>query len=231
MRLGLLIVVSALVVGCSSGAGGLGDPSGSTLTTRAAPSSAPAKPPTSTKPSPAPTSPPRAGAAIADVIRWVEAGPPADASAYRSATRDGTTTDLGDDVAFSVGGSGAANCMTDRRFDGALACLVELADPPPQPPEVYGQWKGNWVDFEGLTAAVGSAHGDPGRFSSGAGAELGAGRALAFGDYRCRAHESGVVCVNYAHQSAIEFSGTGIEAFGCLQKVTPPADIGIKFSC
>ena len=56
-------------------------------------------------------------------------------------------------------------------------------------------------------------------------------KSLEFGDYRCRADPAGLFCVNYAHQSAARFSDAGIEAFGCLQKVTPPADIGLKFSC
>ena len=121
--------------------------------------------------------------------------------------------------------------MTDSRFAGALACLVNLSDPPPQPAEVYGQWKGNWVDFEGPTAEVGSAHGDPGRFGNGTGPQLTPGQSLAFGDYRCRADATDVFCVNYAHQTALEFSRAGIEPFGCLAKATPPGDIGVKFSC
>lgn len=57
------------------------------------------------------------------------------------------------------------------------------------------------------------------------------GQALAFGDYRCRADPAGLFCVNYAHQSGAWFSDAGIEPFGCLQKVTPPADVGLRFSC
>jgi hypothetical protein len=87
------------------------------------------------------------------------------------------------------------------------------------------------VDFAGPSMEVGSAHGDPGRFSSGTGQELPYGQSLAFGDYRCRADPAGLFCVNYAHQSAARFSDAGIEAFGCLREVTPPADIGKKFSC
>ena len=138
----------------------------------------------------------------ADVIAWVEKGTPADAATHHSASRDGETTDLGEDVAFT-GPSGTPNCMTDARADGALACLVDLADPPPQPDDVYGQWKGGWVDFSGPSVEIGSPHGDPGRFSRGTGAELPAGETLAFGDYRCRADPAGVYCVNYAHQSAV----------------------------
>lgn len=232
MRIALLIAVSALVAGCSNSGSEYAERAELTPTSSSAARSAPSSTPTTTssKASTGPNSPPpAAGAALTDVIAWVEAGRPADEAAFHSATRAGTTTDLGDDVAFT---SGKANCMTDSRFDGALACLVDLAAPPPRPStEVYGQWKGGWVDFEGATAEVGSVHGDPGRFSNGRGPELAAGQSVAFGDYRCRADQAGVICVNYAHQSAITFSGKGIEAFGCLQTVTPPAGVGLKFSC
>jgi hypothetical protein len=224
-----LIAVSLLVAGCSQSVGGNADriepvPSTSAATTPSRPSTTP---PTSTKPAP----PPRPGAPIGDLIAWIESGSPADAGEYHAATRDGATTQLGDDVAFTTP-SGTSNCMTDSpNAGGALACLVDLADPPPRPMEAYGEWKGGWVDFEGPTLEVGSAHGDPGRFSNGAGPELPFGQALAFGDYRCRADPAGLFCVNYAHQSAARFSDAGIEPFGCLQKVTPPADVGLKFSC
>ena len=80
---------------------------------------------------------PAPGAPIADVIRWIEAGAPADPGAFHSATRDGTTTQLGDDIAFTTP-SGKTNCMTDSRFSGALACLVDLANPPPSRPTSTG---------------------------------------------------------------------------------------------
>jgi hypothetical protein len=225
MRIAGLIATSLLVAGCSQSAGGEGEriapvPSTQVTTATARPSTIP---PTSTKPA----QPPKPGAPIVNVIAWVETGSPADAGAYHSATRDGAITELGDDVAFTTP-SGKTNCMT---AGGTLACLVDLADPPPRPTEVYGEWKGGWVDFAGPTLEVGSAHGDPGRFSTGTGPELPYGQALEFGDYRCRADPAGLFCVNYAHRSAARFSDAGIEPFGCLQKATPPADIGLKFSC
>ena len=174
--------------------------------------------------------PPAPGAPIANVIRWIEAGTAADAGGYHSATRDGATTQLGDDIAFTTP-SGKTDCMTDSKFGGALACLVDLTNPPPPPEDVYGEWKGGWVDFAGPTLEVGSAHGDPGRFSNGTGPELPYGQALSFGDYRCLVDPAGVFCVNYAHQSAARFSDAAIEPFGCLREVAPPADIGEKFSC
>jgi hypothetical protein len=225
MRIAGLIATSLLVAGCSQSVGGDADriepiPSTSSATTASRPSTTP---PTSTKPA----SPPQSGAPIGALITWIESGSSADAAAYHSATRDGATTQLGDDVAFTTP-SGKTNCMTDG---GPLACLVDLADPPPRPKEVYGEWKGGWVDFDGPTLQVGSAHGDPGRFTTGTGPELPYGQALAFGDYRCRADPAGLFCVNYAHQSGARFSDAGIEPFGCLQEAAPPADVGLKFSC
>ena len=159
-----------------------------------------AAPPSTTRSTPSgdfttsavPAAVPAPGAPIADVIRWIEAGTPADPGAYHSATREGATTQLGDDIAFTTP-SGKTNCMTDSRVGGALACLVDLANPPPQPADVYGQWKGGWVDFAGPTLEIGSVHGDPGRFTNGTGPQLPYGQALAFGDYRCRADPAGRV--------------------------------------
>ncbi len=232
MRIVVLIATSALVAACSSTTPGTAGREGDALTptpssTRAANPTIP-KPPA---PTPAATKPPASGAAIADVITWIESAAPADLTGYHTATRDGVTTQLDPDVAFASP-SGKANCMTDGQFNGTLACLVDLATPPPQPSDVYGQWKGGWVDFEGPTVEVGSAHGDPGRFGSGSGQVLPYGEALDFGDYRCRADQSGTYCVNYAHQSAVKFAASGIETFGCLTEVTPtPADVGQKFGC
>jgi hypothetical protein len=228
MRIAVLIAASVLLGGCSQGIGGdveRAEPSGT------APSSTTASTTSTTPTSTTPAGPPEAGADIADVITFIESGRPADAGRYHTATRDGTTTQLGEDVAFTTP-SGMSNCMTDaKNFGGALACLVDLFIPPLQPPEVYGQWKGNWVDFPGPSIEIGSAHGDPGRFINGTGEELPYGQALAFGDYRCRSDAAGLYCVNYAHQTAARFSDAGIVPFGCLQKVAPPAGIGEKYSC
>ncbi|MGH3678559.1 MAG: hypothetical protein ACRDU5_23030 [Mycobacterium sp.] len=230
MRIAVLIAASVLVAGCSLG----GDaeraepsPSPPVRTTAATPGTTQESRPTSTPRA----QPPGSGAPVGEVIAFIESGQRADPATYHSATRDGTATELGDDIAFTTP-TGRANCMTDGKyFGGALACLVDLTNPPPQPAEVYGQWKGDWVDFAGPSVEVGSAHGDPGRFTRGTGPELPYGHALAFGDYRCRADETGLFCVNYAHRSAVRFSADGVEPYGCLQKVTPPAGIGEKFSC
>ncbi len=171
------------------------------------------------------------GAAISDVIAWIEAGHPADPGHYHTATRDGATTPLGDDIAFTAQASKVA-CMTDSKHTaGALACLVDLTNPPPPPATAYGEWKGGWVDFDGTNLQVGSARGDPGPFINGNGPELANGDSVSFGDYRCRADQSGLFCVNYAHQSAARFSTAGIEPFGCLRSVPPPDGVGIAFSC
>jgi hypothetical protein len=228
MRIAVVIVASALVAGCSSTAGDDAERAQSVLTANPTTSNTSTSRSTST-PSAA-AKPPSAGAAISDVIGWIEKGTPADVTAHHTASREGETTELGDDVAFT-GPSGTPNCMTAARADGALACLVDLTDPPPRPADVYGQWKGGWVDFSGLSVEVGSSHGDPGRFGQGTGAELPAGQTLAFGDYRCRTDPSGIYCVNYAHQSAVKFGASGIETFGCLRPSTPPAGVGKKFSC
>lgn len=230
MRIAVLITASVLVAGCSQGVGGDAEQAMPSLSvpTRTTPSSLPS---TTTPTTTAPAKPPEAGAGIADVIKFVESGRAADAGPFHTATRDGVATELGDDVAFTTP-SGKSQCMTDStNFGGALACLVDLTIPPLQPPDIYGQWKGGWVDFAGPSIEIGSAHGDPGRFISGTGPQLPYGQSLSFGDYRCRSDEAGLYCVNYANQSAAKFSDAGIVGFGCLQKVTPPAGIGEKYSC
>ncbi|MCV7424471.1 hypothetical protein H7K45_28400 [Mycobacterium yunnanensis] len=232
MRIVLLIGMSALVAGCSGGAGGpvastQGVPSGSPQTSTQTSTRTTAAP--TSRPSPVAAAP-RQGASIADVSAWIEAGTPVDVAGYRTMTRDGQSTTLGDGVAFTTAGA-ETNCVTNRYQDGALACLVKLADPPPRPPGIETAWKANWVDFTGTTVDVGSPHGDPGPFVDGTGAELAAGRSLAFGDYRCRADAAGLFCVDYAHQTAIALSARGVEPFGCLRKTAPPADIGLRFTC
>jgi hypothetical protein len=240
MRIAVLLVSSLLVAGCSHAIDGRGQQTSATastsptapLSTSPATSAAPTAGATSAAPTAGATSAaPTAGAPISEVIAWVEAGSPADATRYHSATRDSVTTELGDDVAFSAPLT-KVTCMTDSQHTGgALACLVDLAHPPPQPTTVYGAWQGGWVDFDGANLQVGSAHGDPGPFTNGDGPELPYGTALSFGDYRCRADKDGMLCVNYAHRSAARLAAAGIEPFGCLQPVPAPDGAGEKFSC
>lgn len=225
----MLVAVSLLVAGCAHTIGGRSQQtstsSPSTTVTAAAPSAA--KPP-------APSTAPGPGAPISDVIAWIEAAAPADAARYHSATRDGTTTELGDDIAFTTpsGPTGKVTCMTDSQHTGGtLSCLVDLSDPPPRPPTAYGAWKGGWVDFDGSSLQIGSVHGDPGPFINGDGPELPDGQSLSFGDFRCRADKAGAFCVNYAHRSAARLAAAGVEPFGCLRPVPPPDGVGEKFSC
>ena len=229
MRIAVLIAASVLVAGCAQGVDRGAEQTEPSVSapTRTTTSTPRTTTPTSTTPAKAP----EPGAEIGEVIEFIESGDPTDANQFHTATRGGTATQLGDDVAFTTP-SGKSQCMTDsKNFGGALACLVDLTVPPLQPPDVYGQWKGGWVDFAGPSIEIGSAHGDPGRFVSGTGPELPYGEAIAFGDYRCRSDPAGLYCVNYAHQSAARFSDAGIVPFGCLQKVPPPAGVGEKYSC
>jgi hypothetical protein len=205
MRIAVLVavpfLVGGLVAACSTASN---SHSGQTQTTQTTP---PASVTTTTGPSgskpPAASTAPAAGAAISDVIAWIEAGHPADPGRYHTATREGATASLGADIAFTAQASKVA-CMTDSKHTaGALACLVTLTNPPPRPETAYGEWKGGWVDFDGTNLQVGSARGD----------------------------QSGVFCVNYAHQSAARFGTAGIEPFGCLRSVPPPDGVGVAFSC
>lgn len=173
---------------------------------------------------------PASGVPVDQVIAWVQAAGPVDSADFHVALRGGTSTPLGDDVAFTT--PSGISCMTDiRRGGGGLACLVDLSDPPPAPPDVYGVWKGGWVDFDGITVQVGSAHGDPGRFAAGQGPPLPPDRSLSFGDFRCRTDPSVLLCVNYARQTAVRYGDDGIEAYGCTRKVPPAAGVGIEYAC
>jgi hypothetical protein len=228
MRIALLFAASVLVAGCSQLSGQ--QPRATQLTpitpSRAAGPVSPSLTTTTSTPSPAP----KPGAPVAEAISWVEAAGPVDGADFRVALRGGTTTPLGDDVAFTT--PAGISCMTDTRHgSAALACLVDLIDPPPQPADIYGVWKGGWVDFDGATVQVGSAHGDPGRFSAGQGSPLPADRSLSFGDFRCRTDTSVLVCVNYARQTAVYYSDAGIDTYGCTRQATPPAGIGVQYTC
>lgn len=239
MRIAVLLAASALLGGCSQ----LGPAStGPAALTPITPSRAaqqttaakPAKPATPTPPTPptwaaAPGSAPAPGAPAAEAIAWVQAAPPVDGKDFQVALRNGEATSLGQDFAFTT--PAGTQCMTDfRRGSRALACLVDLVAPPAQPPDVYGVWKGGWVDFDGATVEVGSSHGDPGRFGAGQGRPLPEGGSLSFGDFRCRTDATTLVCVNYARQSAVRYSPAGVEPLGCARQ-SPPPGIGVQFSC
>jgi len=232
MRIAGVIAVTALVAACSQSVGGQAEPSGSPQS--APPSSTPT---TAATPALAPgaTRPPGQGASIEEVIAWVEAGTPADPGGYHEAFSDGQTTRLGDDIAFTAP-SGAPNattqCITDAKYnDGALACLVELDSPAPRPSAAEGVWKAGWIDYSGTGLQIGSLHGDPGPFITGVGPALPDGQSLAFGDNRCRTDATGLLCVDYAHRSAVWISAAAVLPFGCLQPVPPPPETGAAFSC
>lgn len=232
MRIAVLIAATVLVAGCSRiPAAPPGPPQLTPITpsrtTASTPNIAPSSStPTSTAPG---SAAPQPGAPVGAAIAWVEAGPPVDGADFRVALRGGTSTPLGDDIAFTT--ASGISCMTEsKRGSADLACLVDLRTPPPAPPDVYGVWKGGWVDFDGASVRVGSAHGDPGRFSAGQGPPLPLGGSLSFGDFRCRADSTTLVCVNYTTRTAVRYSDDGIEPFGCTRQ-TPPAGIGIQYDC
>ena len=188
--------------------------------------SSPVKPP----PPPPPLAAPAPGAPIADVMAWIEAGEPADVAGFHTATLDGVSTDLGEEVTFTSP-SDDTKCVTDKYHEGSLACIVKLDGPAADPRRPTVNWVAGWVDFDGESLTVGSLHGDPGPLVHGDGPALADGQTLKFGDFQCRNDKSGIYCANKAHQSAARLSEAGIEAFGCLEKVTPPQFVGIQFSC
>lgn len=212
MRIAALVAIPLLVAGCAHTGGHV--PGQSQVSGHSQPASSSAAPP--------PTSgAPAAGTPIAAVIAWIEAAHPADPARYQ----------LDANVAFSADG-GKAKCTTDAKHTaGLLSCLIALTTPPPRPDTAYGEWKGGWVDFDGTNLQVGSVRADPGPFLAGTGTTLADGDSLSFGDFRCRADQSGPVCVNYAHQSALRFSAAGIQPYGCLRSVPPPDGVGLAFSC
>lgn len=217
-----MIAASVLVAGCSHTTGNHSEPTPSTTQTSVGPSGSK---------TPGASAAPAAGAAVSDVIAWIEAARPADPGRYHTAIRDGVATPLGSDIALAAVGS-KVSCMTDAAHtDGALNCLVNLATPAPAPATAYGEWQGGWVTFDGMRLQVGAARADPGPFVNGNGPELANGDSLSFGDYRCRADQAALYCVNYAHQSAARFAPAGIQPFGCLKSVPPPDGVGAAFSC
>ncbi len=236
MRTAVLITAAVLLTGGTSACSSTptSQPTLTPITPRtgtASPSPTARTPQTSTKtsPAPVPTAAPTGATPIASAMAWVEAGKPADPTAFHTATRDGVATQLGSDVAF-VTPTGTTQCMTDAKADGALSCLVDLRHPPTEPANAYGHWIGGWSDFDGSTLSVGSTHADPGPFAAGKGAELAYGTSLRFGDFQCRSDPDGLFCVNFAHRSGVKFADSGVEPLGCLKMVEAP-DLGLKFSC
>ncbi|MDH6195181.1 hypothetical protein M2272_001810 [Mycobacterium frederiksbergense] len=232
MRIAVTIGAAVLLTACSPGGGQESKPVSQprlSVPASATPTTSTKHTPTTTT-SPLPTTAPAPGTPMSHVIKWVEAGTPADLSGFHTATREGQSTDLGEDIAFVVP-SAHARCATDKLVDGQLACLIQAGGLPSKPSDVEGQWIPGWVDFAGSTVDIGSLHGDPGRFNYGDGAELAQGKSLAFGDYRCRADDTTLLCVNYAHQSGMLLNASGVQPLGCLKPVPPPVGIGRQLSC
>ena len=229
MRLLLLVMTSALVVGCSQTLDSDHSTARTPLSVAPPSTTAGTSTPATTTSTTRPSGELRAGADIGAVISWIEDGEPAVPEDFGTVTRDGTGTDLDGGVAFSTD---TVNCISTPKYrDGALACLVDLDDPPPRPADVFTVWKGNWVDFDGKAVEIGSERGDPGPFVDGEGPALSADSSLAFGDYRCRADTDSVVCVNYAQRSAIRMGADGVDGFGCLTESAAPPGIGVRLSC
>ena len=141
-----MIVASALVAGCSQQPAGSPGATELTPITPSRTAGAPTTPTTTSTPTTttgnASSSPsasaaaraPEGDAPVQEVIGWVEAGPPVDGADFRVALRNGATTNLDQDTAFTT--TSGISCMTEtKRVAGGLACLVDLADPPPQPPD------------------------------------------------------------------------------------------------
>lgn len=230
MRLVLVVVTSALVAGCSQTLDSQSSTARTPLTVPSASSTAGASsaPGTTTRAAP-PSGSLAPDAEIGAVISRIEAGRPAAPEDFGSVTRDGVNTALDGGIAFSTD---TVSCISTPKYrDGMLACLVELTDPPPRPPDAFTVWKGNWVDFDGSSVEIGSQRGDPGPFVDGNGAVLPDGASVAFGDFRCRADTDAVLCVNYAERSAVRLSADGVDGFGCLSETEAPPGIGVRLSC
>lgn len=240
MRIPLLVAALALLVaGCSPGGGdgaaGTLGPSLTPLTGKPRVSATTPSSTTTTTTTPStsatPTAAPAPGSPIGAVAAWIDAGTPVEAGDFHSATRDGEMTPLPDGVAFSLPG-GAAKCMTDPALGtDSMSCLLTVSNPLPQPIGQEGHWVPGWVDYDGGTVLVGALRADPGPFGAGAGPELSYGSALKFGDFRCRADQTGLFCMNYARQTAVRLSADGVTPFGCLQRVDAPVVVGAKYGC
>ncbi|UXA16128.1 hypothetical protein [Mycobacterium sp. SMC-4] len=229
MRIAVLFALGALSTACSQSVGGQPEPPTVSAPQATSPTAATTAPQTPA-PTGAQTPIPAADASISEVIRWVEDGTAADPTGFHVVFRDGVTTQLGEDIAFTASaGSPFATmrCVTDE----ALTCLLELDDPPPRPEGAEGAWKPGWITFPGTSVQVGSLRADPGPFGDGSGPELSDGHSLAFGDYRCRADAAGLICVNYAHRTGVRVNSAGVSAYGCLQPAPAPPDAATLFRC
>ena len=126
MRIPVLIAAAALAAALVAGCSAAPDTPRPTVLTPISPSKTgrPGPPGSATTTNPATTtgtagSAPGTGATAAEAIAWVQAGPPVDAADFAVALRGGTTTPLGDDVAFTT--ASGISCMTEvKRADAGL---------------------------------------------------------------------------------------------------------------
>lgn len=188
----------------------------------------PAAAPTSTAAAASP------GTSLPELTAWVQAGQSADRGGFHTVTRDGASTDLGDDVAFTSP-SQKIKCMTTGKsspYGEGLSCLVQLVDAPARPSSVPGDsnWVGGWLDYPGDALNVGAQHGDPAQFVNGYGAVLNYGSRLTFGDYDCRMDTSGLTCVDRSAGSGVRINDSGVQPAGCLEK-TDPGVHALAYSC
>ncbi|BBX16228.1 hypothetical protein CRI77_08825 [Mycolicibacterium duvalii] len=230
MRIAVLLALGLLTAACSQSVGGQAESSSSVTSDSAAPPSVTSASPTVSPPSAARPAVPADDASIAEVISWVEDGAPADPAGFHVAFRDGVTTELGDEVAFTAS-AGTPLTTTQCVTDQALLCLLELDDPPPRPAGAEGAWKPGWISYPGTSVQVGSLRADPGPFGAGSGPRLDDGQSLAFGDNRCRADTAALICVNYAHRTAVRLSAEGVIPYGCLQPAPTPPDAAALYRC
>ncbi|MFB7716087.1 hypothetical protein [Nocardia sp. NPDC056100] len=182
-----------------------------------------------------PATPPAAGAPLASVVAWVQAGKTVDVTNYHTATTsDGTINNLGSAVAF-VSPTKKIQCMTQKQAttvdQGGLSCMVALDNPPSRPTSRnFGNWVGGWVDYPGERVGVGAVKGDPGQFLLGDGPALAYGSRITFDDFDCRMDQTGLFCVNKSAESALQLSSSGAVPFGCLGAATAQ-NYGIEYSC
>ncbi|MEU8901749.1 hypothetical protein AB0C65_38205 [Nocardia sp. NPDC048505] len=178
---------------------------------------------------------PSAGAPIATVAKWIEAGTPVDASGFHSATtEDGKATNLGSAVAFASP-SEKIRCMTPRKATTArpgMRCIVQYDDPPARPADApsRGNWVGSLTDFQDGVLGIGQLAGDPGDFTLGDGATLAYGSRLTFNEFDCRMDEAGLFCLDKNAGAAVRLGSKGAEPFGCLGE-TASEQYGIEYSC
>ncbi|MQY31147.1 hypothetical protein NRB56_67550 [Nocardia sp. RB56] len=174
------------------------------------------------------------GTTLPELTAWVQGGESVDRKGFHTVTREGATTDLGDDVAFTSP-SQKIKCMTSSKmspYAGGLSCLVQLVDPPARPAAVPADsnWVGGWLDYPGDTLNVGAQHGDPGQFVNGYGSVLNYGNRLTFGDYDCRMDSNGLTCVDKSAGSGVRINDSGVQPVGCLQR-TDPGMHGLAYAC